>query len=106
MIQIGLSILDLIDYLIFVLLIIFNVVLWFKRVKLSIVKPVIIVFIGVVFPIWSMSREINQSTIENGPAVDSFELLYVFSFFSVYWIFLAVLALNILILERVSKLYE
>ena len=72
------GLLDIIDIILLVLLAIFNGFIWNKKADTCAVQGVIIFLFGIVFPVWSMSREIYRNTTLNGPALDNFELLYVY----------------------------
>ena len=54
---------------------------------------------GIVLPGWGADRELTRNLAANGPAMDSFELLYVFNFFSVYWIVMAITIVIVLIIR-------
>lgn len=76
--------LDYIDKIIFAVLIIINVLLW-KKEHSCLIHTITIILIGFVLPFWSAGREIDRNVSVNGPAMDNFELLYVYLVFPVYW---------------------
>lgn len=86
----GLEIADWIDYLTIVLIVIIDVYYWKKNISDGGIYFFCIVFLGLVFPYWSSSREINRYMMhDETEVIDSFETFYTIFIYPVYWIVLA-----------------
>ncbi len=85
-----LEILDTIDYLTVAAFLFLNLVFWKKKINSCLIQGLMGVLLGIVLPIWSQVREIARYNEMHGKAVDSYELLYTFSIFLLYWVLMAV----------------
>lgn len=85
------------DYIILVLIFLFNIVVWkFKIIKKRnwILYLVAFLFFGFVIPLLSVDFEIEKAT-KDQPIVDNFTLLYTYFRFPVWW-FIGIIEIFIL----------
>ncbi len=69
------------------------------RVHACLTISLILLFVGFVLPLVSSGREVGRNLAINGPAMDNFELLYVYLVFPIYWI-LMILSLLVVFFLR------
>jgi len=65
--------------------ILLNIKLWKEPVDSCFAIFLILFFLGFAFPVFSVMRELDRNTIANGPAMDSFEVVYAYLLFMPYW---------------------
>jgi len=73
------------DYIIIVILILFNIIFWKKKIKENIGCTTIFILFGLVLPIISQIIEIKQVQYSRG-IMDNFEVLYTIFRFPLYWL--------------------
>ena len=83
-----LELLDTTDLTLFGLLILVDILLWKKNISHCLYYALFLFLLGFVLPLWSSGREVDRNVAINGPAMDNFELVYVFLVFPVYWLLL------------------
>lgn len=92
-----LKLLDNTDKITFVIIVAINALFWKKKMNSCLVYILVVIIIGFILPLQSSGREVDRNVALNGPAMDNFELFYVFLVFPVYWFVLILQIIYILI---------
>ena len=80
-----LGLMDNIDLAIFTLLFAMNVVLWDEKINLYFSYELSLIFLGLIFPSWSIHREVERNMALNSFAINNFELLHSYFVCMLYW---------------------
>jgi TRAP-type C4-dicarboxylate transport system permease small subunit len=70
-----------------------------RKASWCLVTPVVLIIVGFVSPLISSGREVDRNITANGPAMDNFELWYVYLVFPIYWAVM-IFALLLIYLKR------
>jgi len=90
------------DLIILVISVVIVCCLRWRKIRGCIISLLILLFWGFIFPLWSSGREVDRNLSANGPAMDNFELYYVYLIFPPYWtlMFLLLVLINIRLKSR------
>lgn len=84
--DIAMSQMDMIDLWLIVVVLIVACILRTVKAHFCLVTTMVLFIIGFVLPLASSGREVQRDVAISGPAIDAFELYYVYLVFPIYWI--------------------